>query len=186
MKIQAVSRYTTTESSCSVVIVNSQANSVDYTATPDCSLILSICQHFVLSTWISSWETVGNINFKLHTNVMDGHSYQDRLSAYLDLWLMQVWTQVIIRPYPFAWRCVLLNFLWMYIFCVHFCFDSHEFVRGSLLFTSSGTRYYHGFNISLFGTPDKSYVICTNNVTTEDEAVSLGFTFLSCNCSIFW
>lgn len=47
-------------------------------------------------------------------------------------------------------------------------FYSFKFIQGSLLFTSSGTQYYHGFNISLFGEPDKSHVICENNVTRED------------------
>ncbi|XP_053377505.1 endosome/lysosome-associated apoptosis and autophagy regulator family member 2-like isoform X2 [Mercenaria mercenaria] len=49
--------------------------------------------------------------------------------------------------------------------------NSFKFIRGSLLFTSSGTQYYHGFNISLFGTPDKSHVICENNVTRSDTHI---------------
>ncbi|KAL4226884.1 hypothetical protein ACF0H5_014862 [Mactra antiquata] len=47
--------------------------------------------------------------------------------------------------------------------------NSFQFVQGSLLFTSSGTQYYHGFNISLFGEPEKSYVICANNVSRTDS-----------------
>ncbi|XP_060575357.1 endosome/lysosome-associated apoptosis and autophagy regulator family member 2-like isoform X2 [Ruditapes philippinarum] len=50
--------------------------------------------------------------------------------------------------------------------------NSFKFIQGSLLFTSSGTQYYHGFNISLFGTPDKSQVICENNVTRSDSHIS--------------
>ncbi|XP_052780227.1 endosome/lysosome-associated apoptosis and autophagy regulator family member 2-like isoform X2 [Mya arenaria] len=47
---------------------------------------------------------------------------------------------------------------------------TYKFMQGSLLFTSSGTQYYHGFNISLFGEPDKSFVICENNVTQNASA----------------
>ncbi|XP_052285600.1 endosome/lysosome-associated apoptosis and autophagy regulator family member 2-like isoform X2 [Dreissena polymorpha] len=46
---------------------------------------------------------------------------------------------------------------------------SFRFLQGSLLFTSTGTQYYHGFNISLFGEPDKSFVVCENNVTTDTD-----------------
>ncbi|WAR25422.1 ELAP2-like protein [Mya arenaria] len=49
---------------------------------------------------------------------------------------------------------------------------TYKFMQGSLLFTSSGTQYYHGFNISLFGEPDKSFVICENNVTQNASAIN--------------
>jgi hypothetical protein len=41
-----------------------------------------------------------------------------------------------------------------------------KFVKGSNLFTGSGTKYYHGFNVSLCG-GDKT-VTCSQNVTSEE------------------
>ncbi|XP_063436075.1 endosome/lysosome-associated apoptosis and autophagy regulator family member 2-like isoform X3 [Mytilus trossulus] len=44
------------------------------------------------------------------------------------------------------------------------------FVKGSNLFTGSGTKYYHGFNISLCG-GDKM-VTCTQNVSSPEKSTS--------------
>lgn len=45
-------------------------------------------------------------------------------------------------------------------------FPSARAVMGSTLFTSSGTKFYHMFNISLCG---NTSVVCTNNVTYNME-----------------
>lgn len=41
-----------------------------------------------------------------------------------------------------------------------------QHVTGGHLFTSAGTQYYHGFNISLCGSPNGQKATCINNVTT--------------------
>ncbi|XP_050414359.1 endosome/lysosome-associated apoptosis and autophagy regulator family member 2 isoform X2 [Patella vulgata] len=47
--------------------------------------------------------------------------------------------------------------------------DRLQFVTGTRLFTSSGTTYYHGFNISLCGHNTNTLPTCVNNVTAQDE-----------------
>ncbi|XP_052822355.1 endosome/lysosome-associated apoptosis and autophagy regulator family member 2 isoform X2 [Octopus bimaculoides] len=51
----------------------------------------------------------------------------------------------------------------------HYDFESlagFQHVIGGHLFTSAGTQYYHGFNITLCGSPDGPKAQCINNVTT--------------------
>ncbi|XP_046342668.1 endosome/lysosome-associated apoptosis and autophagy regulator family member 2-like isoform X1 [Haliotis rufescens] len=45
--------------------------------------------------------------------------------------------------------------------------DNIQFVVGNKLFTSSGTQYYHGFNISLCGNKGTQLPTCYNNVTDQ-------------------
>lgn len=59
------------------------------------------------------------------------------------------------------------------VLLLHFCsffnvilFFRIKFVKGSNLFTGSGTKYYHGFNVSLCG--GDTTVTCSQNVTSEE------------------
>ncbi|XP_014663683.1 PREDICTED: UPF0577 protein KIAA1324-like homolog isoform X2 [Priapulus caudatus] len=49
--------------------------------------------------------------------------------------------------------------------------QGYHTLQGATLFTASGTKYFHMFNLSLCGSPDKHVVHCTNNVTVGTENV---------------
>ena len=44
-----------------------------------------------------------------------------------------------------------------------------HYVQGGRLFTSSGTLYYHGFNLTLCNTKNTDLPVCINNVTTDSQ-----------------
>ena len=52
-------------------------------------------------------------------------------------------------------------------------FCSVHYVQGGRLFTSSGTMYYHGFNLTLCNTKNADLPVCVNNVTADSEVRSL-------------
>ncbi|KAK7486715.1 hypothetical protein BaRGS_00021999, partial [Batillaria attramentaria] len=51
--------------------------------------------------------------------------------------------------------------------------DGVHFVQGGRLFTSSGTMYYHGFNLTLCNAGDGEMPVCLNNVTTESQVLNM-------------
>ena len=63
--------------------------------------------------------------------------------------------------------------------CLHMCTNIHicvcirvyrvHYVQGGRLFTSSGTMYYHGFNLTLCNAKDKDLPVCINNVTSPTQ-----------------
>ncbi|XP_076469611.1 endosome/lysosome-associated apoptosis and autophagy regulator family member 2-like isoform X2 [Babylonia areolata] len=47
--------------------------------------------------------------------------------------------------------------------------DGVHYVEGGRLFTSSGTMYYHGFNLTLCGAKNDELPVCVNNVTASSQ-----------------
>lgn len=60
--------------------------------------------------------------------------------------------------------------------------DGVHYVQGGRLFTSSGTMYYHGFNLTLCNANDGEMPICHNNVTSDSQVLNMPTTVSAMVC----